>query len=333
MKRPIAILAGGYSGEYEVSVGSAATIAEHLDKDKFDVYTLLILREEWYYPAPSGEKILVDKNDFSIKISGVKIKFEAAFIAIHGTPGEDGKLQGYLEMLSIPYVGCGVTTSALTFNKVFCNKIVATLGIVKTATSLSLIKGEKYDTREIIDGLGVPLFVKPARSGSSIGVSKVEKEEDLTRAIEEAFRIDPLLLIEKNIRGREMGCGVYEANGEKHLLPVTEIRSSNTFFDYEAKYVTGKAEEITPAEIPSALRDKIQQTSGHLYEELNCSGIVRFDYIYDDGEDELWFLEVNTIPGQSSNSIIPQQIRAADMKLDTVYTDLLENCLKKGKQA
>lgn len=329
MKKNIALVAGGYSGEFTISVQSAATIEQHLSKERYRVYKIIITREGWFHNEFSGNCIPVDKNDFSVTIEGTKVHFDAAFIGIHGTPGEDGKLQGYFDMLQIPYTSCGVITSALTFNKSFCNKVVAALDIVKVSRSVHLFQDQPFEKQEINDSLCYPVFVKPAESGSSLGVSKVMSgSKALGEAIEKAFKEDSQVLIEEYIKGRELSCGLYRSGEEIIALPVTEISSSKDFFDYEAKYTPGVSKEITPAEVDEATTLQIQHKSSALYRALNCRGVVRMDYILEDETSELYFLEVNTMPGQSPGSIVPQQVKAAGMSLADLYGTLIEECIK-----
>ena len=327
MKKNIALLAGGYSGEYVISIQTAETIEKNLDSASYNVYKIIITRDEWYHE--SGDKIIpVDKNDFSLKIAGKKIKFDCVFIAIHGSPGEDGRIQGYLDMLRIPYTTCNAIVSALTFNKSYCNKVVKAFNVVNIANSVHLIKGESYSMGAIFDQLKLPVFVKPNESGSSLGVSKVKKVEDLLPAIDKAFKEDNQVLIEEFIEGRELTIGVYKANGYMHALPATEIVSKNEFFDYEAKYTPGVTNEITPAVIDNNLKEQLESKATYIYRHLNCRGIVRMDFILQKSTNKLFFLEVNTMPGQSENSIVPQQVRVSGRTLKDFYGELLEDCMK-----
>lgn len=328
MKKNIALVAGGYSGEFVISIKTAKTIAKNLDADLYNVYTIVIERTEWWHEAADGSKVPVDKNDFSLTIDGQKITFEAAFIAVHGTPGEDGRLQGYFDMLQIPYNTCNAIVSALTFNKSYCNKVVKALNVVDIANSVHLIKGEPYSVGNILEQLRLPMFVKPNESGSSLGVSKVKAVEELLPAIEKAFKEDNQVLIEEFIEGRELTIGVYKVNGYLHTLPPTEIVSKNEFFDYEAKYTPGVTNEITPAPIDEKTREQLENKASYIYRHLNCRGVVRMDFILQKGTDKLFFLEVNTMPGQSENSIVPQQVVAAGKTLKDFYGALLEDCLK-----
>lgn len=328
MKKNIALVAGGYSGEYVISVQSAAVIEEHLDPSLYAVYKILITKGSWLYTAPDGVSYPVDKNDFTLPLNSERIHFDAVFIGIHGTPGEDGRLQGYFEMLDIPFTSCGMVTSALTFNKSYCNKVVAALDVVKVSRSLHVFRNQPFDKAEILAKLRLPVFVKPAEGGSSIGMSKVNKAEELEAAIEKAFKEDSQVLVEEFIKGTEITCGMFFAEGKLHVLPLTEIRSSKEFFDYEAKYTPGVTNEVTPAEIPEAAAQHIRTAGQALYHKLNCRGIVRADFILEEGTNEVYFLEINTMPGQSENSLVPQQVRAAGLTLRAFYGMLIEECLR-----
>ena len=327
MKKNIALLAGGYSGEFVISIQTAETIEKNLDDTLYNVYKIIITREEWYFNN-GNDKISVDKNDFSLTVNGEKVKFNCAFIAMHGTPGEDGRIQGYLDMLQVPYTTCNSIVSALTFNKSYCNKVVKAFNVVNIANSVHLIKGEPYSMGAVLDQLKLPVFVKPNESGSSLGVSKVKHVEELLPAIEKAFKEDNQVLIEEFIEGRELTIGVYRVNGYLHALPATEIVSKNEFFDYEAKYTPGVTTEITPAKIDDNLKDQLESKAMYIYRHLNCRGIVRMDFILQGLSNKLFFLEVNTMPGQSENSIVPQQVRASGRTLKDFYGELVEDCIK-----
>lgn len=323
----IALLAGGYSGEYVISIQSAATIEKNLDPEKYNVYKIIITRDEWYHEH-EGAKIFVDKNDFSLMINNARVQFQCAFIGIHGTPGEDGRIQGYLDMLRIPYTTCNSIVSALTFNKSYCNKVVKAFNVVNIANSVHLFNTEPYSMGAILDELKLPVFVKPNESGSSLGVSKVKQVQELLPAIEKAFREDSQVLIEEFIEGRELTIGVYRIKGVIHTLPATEIVSKNEFFDYEAKYTPGITNEITPAIIDNTIKEQLETKARHIYRHLNCRGIVRMDFILEHKSKKLFFLEVNTMPGQSENSIVPQQVRAAGMDLGNFYESILTETLE-----
>lgn len=328
MKRKVALVAGGYSGEYVISIKSVKTIESHLDATKYDVYKIIITKEDWWYESADGAKASVDKNDFSITIAGEKIKFDVVFIAIHGTPGEDGKLQGYFDMLDIPYTTCNQIVSAVTFNKNFCNRSLKSYQVVDIANSVVLYKDVPYSLGVILEQLKLPVFVKPNESGSSLGVSKVTSLAELVPAIEKAFQEDNQVLIEEYIKGRELTMGAYKQNNKIITLPPTEIISKNAFFDYEAKYTSGVTDEITPAQIDNELLELMQRKTTSIYNALNLRGLVRIDFIYDTEKEALYFLEVNTMPGQSENSLVPQQVRAAGMQLSDFYGSLIEEVFR-----
>lgn len=317
----IAIVCGGNSGEYDISIQSGKIVEKNLDSNKYMGYLIVIRNQDWYFEDEEGKKYPIDKSDFSLKLNRSKIKFDGIFNAIHGTPGEDGKLQGYFDLLNIPYTSSGVDSSALSFNKFFCNRFVGSLGIT-IADSISLRKSDKYNKEAIIEQLGLPVFVKPSGSGSSVGISKVKKIEELDKAIQIAFKEDKRILIESFIDGREIACGLIEKGNELIVFPLTEIISKNDFFDYEAKYNTELANEITPAEIPEEVEMDIKTTSSFLYRQMDCKGFVRFDYILT--KTDLYFLEVNAIPGITEASILPQQAMAFGMSVQELFTMAVE---------
>lgn len=321
MTKNIAIVCGGNSGEYDISMGSAKMVSDNLDPKKYKSFPIVVKGNDWFFEN-DGAKLLVDKNDFSITVNGGKIKFEAVFNAIHGSPGEDGKLQGYFDTLGIPYTSCNVATSALTFNKYFCNRFVNSYGI-KTARSVSFAKGNAIDKVEVLKNLGLPVFIKPVESGSSVGISKVNKEEDFERAVKMAFAEGDRILIEEFIEGREIACGLINRGNELIVFPLTEIISKKDFFDYEAKYTPGLADEITPADLPEEIEQDIKTLSSFLFREMDCKGFVRFDYILT--ESELYFLEVNTVPGISEASIIPKMAEAYGMSIGEIFGIAIDN--------
>lgn len=325
MKKQIALVTGGYSGEAEVSYKSAQTVEDHVDRDLFDLYKIDITHNGWYYIPTEGIQLPVDRSDFSIQKEGKKVKFDAALMCIHGTPGEDGKLQGYFDLLHIPYTSCDTTTSALTFNKRFTVGVAA-FGGVHVAKSILLFKGQPYHLAEI-KALKFPIFVKPNNGGSSIGMSKVNEntEDAIVAAIEKAFAVDDQVLLEEFISGREFTIGVVKSKGEIITLPITEILKPDSieFFDYQAKYF-GKNLEVTPAKIPAAIKEKVEAAARKIYLLLNCKGIVRIDFIFNDQEQVPYMLEVNTVPGQTSASLVPQQLAAMHWGLKDFYTALIE---------
>ena len=302
-------------------------MAANIDATKWNCYSIDIHPQGWFYLAASGEKIGVDKNDFSITINGTKIIFDAVLVGLHGTPGEDGKLQGYFDCLKIPYTSCDAATSALTFNKRYTVAVAAFAGM-SVAKSLHLFKGEPMLAAEMLEQLTLPVFVKPNNGGSSIGMSKVNDAKDLDAAIEKAFKEDDQVLVEEFIKGREFTIGVFKSKGQIIALPITEIISKKEFFDYEAKY-QGKSKEITPADITTKMFDTLTAAAQKVYAILNCRGVVRIDFIYDEAAEKAYMLEVNTVPGQSEASVIPQQVKAMGWNLTDFYGWIIEDSLEK----
>ena len=322
-KKNIALLAGGDSGEYEISVKSALEIQHQLDSNRYNVFPVHVKNNEWSYHT-GGVKVLIDKNDFTLTLGKERVRFDLALIAIHGTPGEDGKLQSYFEMLQIPVSTCNSFTSSLTFNKYFCLNVVKSLG-VKCAPGVLLHPGDTVEVDDIIRITGLPCFVKPNKGGSSVGMSKVNEAEALPAAVKRAFAEDDEVLVERFIRGRELTCGVFRDNGKVRTLPLIEIVSKKEFFDFEAKYDPSLADEIVPAPVKLHREVRIKELSAMLYEKLNCKGIVRFDYIVDD--NEIWFLEVNTVPGMTGESLVPKMVREAGIAVSDFYTTIVEDAL------
>ncbi|MBC8986614.1 D-alanine--D-alanine ligase [Pedobacter sp. N36a] len=327
MKKTLALLTGGTTGEWVISVKSAATIAQNLDADKFDVYKIMLSQQGWFYEPADSVKIEVDRNDFSLNIKGRKITFDGVFIAIHGSPGEDGKLQGYFDMLNLPYTTCDALTSAITMNKGYTKAIVQGIENLHVAKSAQIFKNVAYNVEQIKRDLKIPYFVKPNNGGSSIGMSKVKHGADLEKAIEKAFKEDDQLLIEEFISGREFTVGVVKLDGKLVVLPATEVETAKEFFDFEAKYTPGVAKETTPAPIRPETKARVEQIAKDVYMKLNCSGVVRIDFILTEDEGDFYFIEVNTIPGQTATSFIPQQVAAAGMKLNDFYTKLVKETI------
>ena len=326
MKKKIAVVMGGFSGEHDISISSGNEVYNALDKEKYLPYRIVIEPHEWYYLSDTGEHIEVDKNDFSVTIEGQKVVFDLAFVIIHGNPGENGRLQGYFDMIGVKYTTCDFYTSVLTFNKGYCNPLVRSFDVVRLAKSRLIYRGQ-IDMEGILEELELPIFVKPAAGGSSVGMTKVKKPDELPAAIEKALKEDDQVLVEEFIEGREFGCGVIQTKDELIAFPVTEIIPiGREFFDYEAKY-HGLSQEITPAEVETEVSNKIQNTAKTLYKLLNCRGIVRFDFIYNETKQKLFFLEINTIPGQSAESIVPKQARAMGISTSELYTMLIESFL------
>ena len=316
-KKNIALVMGGFSGEHDISINSGCQVYEHLDHNKYNVYKIVIDRQGWYWLTDDGTHRPVDRGNFTVE--GVD-RFDLAFIIVHGNPGENGVLQGYFDLLGIPYTTCGFYTSALTFNKGYCNPVVSSFGVVSVAKSKMLYGDQPIDPEALLQELSLPLFVKPAAGGSSVATTKVKKAEELMPAIKEALTEDNAVLVEEFIQGREFDCGVLRTKDKKYVFPITEIipTGGHEFFDYAAKY-EGFSNEVTPAEVEKAVSDQIQEVSSKLYDLLDCRGIVRFDYIYDTSKQELFFLEVNTIPGQSAESIVPKQAKAMGISPAELY--------------
>ncbi|MEO8583883.1 MAG: D-alanine--D-alanine ligase [Flavitalea sp.] len=326
VKPVIAFVTGGYSSESVVSYKSAVTIENHLDKEKYDVYKIDITPSGWIYEFANG-KVLIDQNDFSILVSGKKIWFDAVLIGIHGTPGEDGKLQGYFDLHNIPYTSCDAATSAITFNKRYTVAVAAFSGI-HTAKSLHIFREAAISPAEIVKQVKFPVFVKPNNGGSSIGMSKVSDQKDLAEALEKAFKEDSQVLVEEFISGREFTVGVFRSVSGITVLPITEVTTQNQFFDFEAKY-HGKSHETTPADIPEMLAEKISITAKQVFNIFNCRGVVRIDFIYNEEAQQPYLLEINTIPGQSEASIVPQQVKAMGWTLTEFYSSLIEDALSR----
>ncbi len=327
MKRlHIALMAGGNSSEREIALQSAAQIAEVLDPAKYDVKLIDLHHRDWIYTAPDGSRQQVDKNDFSITLNGEKRPFDYALVIIHGTPGENGMLQGYLEMMGIPHSSCSMVSSVITFDKISTKRALQGTGIA-LAREKFLQGACVVDPEEVVAELGLPLIVKPNASGSSFGVTKVYHKEELRAAIEKARSESDEVLIEECITGREMACGILLTDREVLLLPITEIVSKNDFFDYEAKYEAGMSDEITPAEISEEVRLKLNEATLKAYHACRCRGLVRVDFIVTP-EGVPYLIEINAIPGMSSGSIVPKQARAAGISLGELFDKVIEDTSK-----
>lgn len=332
----IAVIYGSDSSEWEVSVRSGEFTASQIDGTRYNVYEVFARYGRWTLRAyrKAGEarvtvtegSVPVDKNDFSVNVAGEKIKFDYAYIMQHGTPGENGLMQGYLEMLGIPHSGCNAFVSAITFDKFSCKSYLKDVDFVKCADDIFLRKGEPVEglAQKAVEKLGLPMFVKPTDGGSSFGVTKVKTVEDFDKAVEYAFSEGNMLIAEAAVTGRELTCAVYYDGKDYVALPVIEILTDNEFFDYEAKY-NGHSKEICPAQIPESLKEDIQETSKKIYAHLGCSGLVRVDYIA--SEEGLYFLEVNTIPGMTAASLVPQMVRAAGLSMTDFLSSIIENSL------
>ena len=326
-RRNIAVIYGGYSSEEVVSRKSAEGVLSFIDKDKYNLYPVLITRDKWSVEL-NGSTWPVDKAEFSAEINGQKVSFDFAYITIHGTPAEDGILQGYLKMLNVPHSTCDVLAAAVTFNKFVCNHYLKSFG-VNVANSVLLRQSHPYEVKDIALKTGFPCFVKPNAGGSSFGVTKVRELSELEPAIEKAFKESDEVIIEQFLKGTEVTCGLYKTAEKAVIFPITEVVSTNEFFDFEAKYTPGKAHEITPARISDELTLSIRKQSSIIYDLIGCKGIVRMDYIISDNRPFL--LEVNTTPGMTITSFIPQQIRAAGMDIKEVFTDVIEDCIARHK--
>jgi D-alanine-D-alanine ligase len=326
MKKNIALVTGGFSGESVISYKSAVTIDSNLDRKQFNVYKIDINPKGWFYLLSDGRKVEVDKNDFSLQLDSQKITFDGVFIAIHGTPGEDGKLQGYFDTLKIPYTSCDAATSAITFNKRY-TVAVARMAGVAVAHSVHLFRHTAVSASDVAAQLKFPVFVKPNNGGSSIGMSKVKDADQLEAGIEKAFKEDSQVLVEEMIAGREFTVGVFKKDHQIVVLPITEVSTEKEFFDFEAKY-EGASKEVTPAQVEESVAEKIREAARTIYSVFNCRGVVRIDFIYNEESGKPFMLEINTIPGQSEASIIPQQVKAMGWSLDDFYSGLLEEALK-----
>ena len=332
-KKNVALVTGGYTGEYVISVASAKIAEKYIDRSKYNVYKITIDRNKWVHETAEGQEILVDRSDFTLTIGQEHIKFDGVLIIIHGVPGEDGKLQGYFDMLGIPYTSCDAATSALTMNKRF-TVAVAHFGGIKTAKSLHIFKshplpdgsGCEHSIEAILADLKMPVFVKPNSGGSSIGMSRVEKPEELAAALERGFKEDDQLLVEQFIKGREFTVGVMRTQGEIVVLPIIEIRPKKSFFDFEAKY-EGASEELIPAPIDENQADILRGAASKVYQILNCRGIVRIDFIWNEEDDQPYMLEVNTVPGQTEASLVPQMIREHGWTMTEFYSRQLGEIL------
>ncbi|MFO7827888.1 MAG: D-alanine--D-alanine ligase [Bacteroidales bacterium] len=323
MKKNIAIVCGGDSSEYIVSMNSANQIAQWLDKEKYNVYTVVAKGTEWIVKSELVCDLIVNKDDFSFTLNNQKTKFDCALITIHGTPGEDGKMQGYFDTLHIPYTTSNTLASALTFNKIFSKNYIKTFNIPQ-ARWVSLTKGDPIDANRILEVTGLPCFVKPNCGGSSFGITKVKEKEMLKDAIEEAYKEDDEVIIEEYLEGTELTCGMIKTRQKTLIFPPTEIVSKNEFFDYDAKY-NGMADEITPARISDELTREVQNLSSQIYDIFQLNGIVRVDYIYTN--NILYFMEVNTVPGMSAASIVPQQVEAMGLEMKDVFTLAIEDAM------
>ncbi|WP_243472682.1 D-alanine--D-alanine ligase [Winogradskyella sp. MH6] len=324
MKKNIAIIMGGYSSEYKISLKSGNVVYDTLEKDKYNAYRIHIFRDKWVYVDENNNEYSIDKNDFSVMVNNSKVTFDCVFNAIHGSPGEDGYMQAYFKLLNIPQTSCNMYQAALTFNK---RDLLSTLKpyAIKTAESYFLNLGDKIDEEAIVAKVGLPCFVKANKAGSSFGISKVYKKEDLKTAIETSFKEDNEIIIEQFLDGTEVSVGVISYKGETTVLPITEIVSENDFFDYQAKY-EGKSQEITPARISDDYKTKVESVAKKIYEVLGMTGFSRSEFIFKNDEPHL--LEVNTVPGLTKESILPQQAAAAGISMQDLFSNAIEEAMK-----
>jgi D-alanine-D-alanine ligase len=324
MKKKIALVTGGFTGESVISLKSAAVVEKTIDREKYDVYKILIYPGDWYHLTDAGIKIPVNLNDFSIEVNAEKITFDGIFNILHGSPGEDGKLAGYFDMIGLPYTTCDQLTSAITMNKGYTKAIVDDIEELHIAKSIQLFENSSKNHEKVKSELTLPLFIKPNNGGSSIGMSKVKTWEELPDALEKAFAEDKQVLVEEFVSGREFSIGCFKGKGEITVLPATEIVSSKEFFDYESKYVPGVTEEITPGRMDKEEVDRVNRIIPKIYEKLNCKGAVRIDYFLQFETGKFYFIEINTVPGQTETSLISQQVRAIGMEVKEFYTQLIE---------
>lgn len=323
MKRIIAIMAGGDTSEHEVSLRSARGIYSFISEQDYVRYIVLMRGADWKVQLPDGRAVDVDKNDFGFDHPEQgHIRFDFAYITVHGTPGEDGRLQGYLDMMGVPYSCCGVFAASMTYNKFACNQYLKAFGL-RVAESLELRRGDSITNEEVESKIGLPCFIKPSQGGSSFGVTKVKTREQIQPAIEKAFAEAPTVMIESFVGGTEVTCGCYLTRKETVVLPITEVVTKNEFFDYAAKY-NGESDEITPARIPEDTAQRVRLITQAVYRILGCEGLIRVDYIITP-EGHINLLEVNTTPGMTPASFIPQQVRAAGRTMESVMADIIEN--------
>ena len=327
-KRNIAIVCGGDSSEHDVSMRSAQGLYSFFDKERYNIYVVDVKGQDWHVDLQNGDTAKIDKNDFSFKMDGKTVTFDYAYITIHGTPGENGLMQGYFELLHIPYSTSGVLVEAMTFDKYVLNNYLRGFG-VNVAESVLLRRGEeeKYSDEEIEKRIGMPCFVKPAADGSSFGVSKVKNSDQLAPALRVAFMESDEVMVESFMKGTEISIGCYKTRDKAVVFPATEVVTSNEFFDYDAKY-NGQVQEITPARLSPETTKRVEEETSRIYDILHCNGIIRIDYIISkdaDGNDKINMLEINTTPGMTATSFIPQQVRAAGLDIKDVLTDIVEN--------
>lgn len=334
MKTKIALITGGYTGEAEVSFKSSAFVYSQLDHDKYDIYQITITQDAWFYVSDSGIKCPINKEDFTLLLNDSILKFDLAFIMVHGSPGEDGRLQSYFDLVGMPYTSCDALTSALTMNKGYTKAILADIEHINLAKWVLLFDTQRAEGVSLVEEkLSLPYFVKPNAGGSSIGMTKVKVAEELQAAIDKAFDAENTgsqVIIEEFVHGREFSEGIYRnIDGELIVLPATEVKTTREFFDFEAKYIPGLTEEITPADLNEEQQSRIAKILKEIYVRLNCKGMVRIDFFLENDTDKFYFIEINTIPGQTPQSFIPQQVRATGMTEQEFYGTLIEVALKR----
>lgn len=332
MKAKIALITGGYTDEAEISFKSADFVYSQLDQDRYDVYKIIVSVEAWYYVSEQGSNYLIDKNDFSLQLPEGKITFDLAFVMLHGSPGEDGRLQGYFDMVGLPYTSCDALTAAMTMNKAYTKAVLQGIEDLHMARSVQLFEVHRAQGVEMVqNALSLPYFVKPNAGGSSIGMSKVTEAGALHAALDLAFEAANTgrqVIVEEFVKGREFSVGIFRRkDGSLYVLPASEVITSREFFDYTAKYTPGLAEEVTPADITAEQRQRVERLVREIYTRLNCKGMVRVDFFLENGTDHFYFIEINTIPGQTAQSFIPQQVRAAGMTEPDFYGELIEVAL------
>lgn len=333
MKTKVALITGGYTGEAEVSYKSSQFVYSQLDKNKYEVYPIDITVEGWFYQDQENVKYVIDKENFSLSLNGTTVQFDVAFIILHGSPGEDGRLQGYFDMIGLPYTSCNALTSSLTMNKGYTKAILADISELNLAESVLLFEHHRKDGVKLVEEkLSLPYFVKPNAGGSSIGMTKVKEAAGLKEALDKAFDAENTgkqVLVEEFVNGREFSQGIFRnSQGELVVLPATEVKTTREFFDFEAKYSPGLTEEITPADLNEEQQARAVRLIKEIYIRLNCKGMVRVDFFLEHDTDKFYFIEINTIPGQTAQSFIPQQVRALGMSETAFYSELIEAALK-----
>ncbi|WP_156307022.1 D-alanine--D-alanine ligase [Sphingobacterium endophyticum] len=335
MKTKVALITGGYTGEAEISYKSSAFVYSQIDKEKYEVYLIDITTSGWTYTDEQKNSYEIDRQDFTLNINDQKVSFDVAFIILHGTPGEDGRLQGYLDMLDIPYTSCGALTSSLTMNKGYTKAIIQDIPLLSVAKSVLLFEIDRANAETIVkEKLALPLFVKPNAGGSSIGMNKVNIWEELPKALNDAYDAEGTgkqVLVEEFVKGREFSQGIYrDSKGDLQVLPATEVITTREFFDFEAKYTPGLTQEITPADLNEEQKERADKIIKEIYIRLNCKGMVRVDFFIQNETDKFYFIEINTIPGQTPQSFIPQQVKASGRTASEFYGELIEAALNQN---